>query len=276
MFPCLAGFSQRQRKVKVQAIRFSRRLSSVQSRSIAQIEEQQSNNMVLNLHANIHQGCHIFHPFSGMKCTAIALIALLTFMHHMPNLSNLTPDNLDQTFIEGTDLYAFIRGQGRGDGNGFLSHRDLPSRLGDWDNRFNDVQYFFDRYYGPVNSDVALNYDAGQLYFQDVILDSLQTSSFMLMTFFDNTIAVFHDDLHNVIYLFDSHQRNALGFPDPHGRAVLLRFETFDEFYAYIFTAYRNNKAELFIEKDYFVIFGLQPELCHVRGFGEEGSQRRG
>ncbi|KAJ8309649.1 hypothetical protein KUTeg_012806 [Tegillarca granosa] len=201
--------------------------------------------MVLSLHANIHQGCHIFQQFSGVQCTAIALVALLTFMHYMPNLSNLTSEDLDQIIIQGTDLYAFIRGQGRGDDNGYLSHRDLPSRLGDWDNRFSDVQYFYDRYYGPVDTNVALNYDAGQLYFQDAVLDSLQTSSYMLMTFSDNTIAVFHDDSHNVIYLFDSHERNAMGFPDPSGNAILLRFDTLDEFYAYIFTAYRNSFFEI-------------------------------
>lgn len=99
--------------------------------------------MVFSLHANIHQGCHIFHPYNGMQCTAFALLALLTFMHHMPKLSTLTPESLDQIIIHGTDLYAFIRTHGRVMRMGFLSHRDLPSRLGEWNNNFNDVEYFF-------------------------------------------------------------------------------------------------------------------------------------
>ena len=190
--------------------------------------------MVSFLHANLHQGCDIFQPHNGMQCTAIALIALLTFMHHLPDLSNFTPNDLDQTLMEGTALYAFIRSQGRGDpATGYLSHRDLPSRLGDWDNRFRDVQYFFDRFYGPVDSQNVLNYEAGQLYFQDAFSDSLHISSFLLMTFSDNAIAVFHNSMHDVVYVFDSHQRNSIGLPDNvHGNAVLLQFESTDEFLA--------------------------------------------
>lgn len=75
-------------------------------------------------------------------------------MHHVSNISNLTRDNLDQIIIEGTDWYAFIQGQGRGDGNRSLLKGICLQDKGTG----TIVLYFFDRYYGPVNSDVALNY----------------------------------------------------------------------------------------------------------------------
>jgi hypothetical protein len=53
---------------------------------------------------HFHQGCLIFHPYNGMQCTAVALIALLTFMKCANNTSFESRD-LDEIIVEGTSLY---------------------------------------------------------------------------------------------------------------------------------------------------------------------------
>lgn len=75
--------------------------------------EGNASKMVRSVLANYHQGCQIFAPFNGVQCTAIALIALLTFMNcfNSPQLdftSDFTSTQLDQMLHDGTRLYASI------------------------------------------------------------------------------------------------------------------------------------------------------------------------
>lgn len=93
--------------------------------------------MVRSVFANVHQGCAIFQPYNGVQCTAVALIALVTFMQYMPYISNMSSNVLDQIVFDGTDLYRHILARGVGDIHGYLSHRELPSNLRDW-----NVNYF--------------------------------------------------------------------------------------------------------------------------------------
>ena len=43
--------------------------------------------MVRSILGHFHQGFHIFQPYNGIQCTAIALIAVLTFMKCANNTS---------------------------------------------------------------------------------------------------------------------------------------------------------------------------------------------
>jgi hypothetical protein len=63
--------------------------------------------MVRSILGHFHQGCLIFHPYNGMQCTAVALIALLTFMKCANNTSFESRD-LDEIIVEGTSLYRVI------------------------------------------------------------------------------------------------------------------------------------------------------------------------
>ena len=57
---------------------------------------------------DFHQGFAFFQPLNGFQCTAVALLALFMFMQHMPNLSNITSNDINQVIIDGTDLYRYI------------------------------------------------------------------------------------------------------------------------------------------------------------------------
>lgn len=71
--------------------------------------------MVRSVFANVHQGCAIFQPYNGVQCTAVALIALVTFMQYMPYISNMSSNVLDQVVFDGTDLYRHILARGVGE-----------------------------------------------------------------------------------------------------------------------------------------------------------------
>ena len=75
--------------------------------------------MVRHLFDDVHQGCAFFQPFNGVQCIAVALLAFFIFMQHMPNLSNITSNDINQVIIDGTDLYRYIT-QTSGQ-NGYLS-----------------------------------------------------------------------------------------------------------------------------------------------------------
>lgn len=77
--------------------------------------------MVSTIFANFHQGCQQLQPFNGIQCTAVALIALLMFVRYSPNVVNITSSDLNDTIVQGTDLYRYFHS--RGDVNGYLSQR---------------------------------------------------------------------------------------------------------------------------------------------------------
>ena len=92
------------------------------------------------------------------------------FMQHMPNLSNITSNDINQVIIDGTDLYRYIThtsGQ-----NGYLSHRDLPTNLQEWNEQITgNIEYHFDRFYGPVSG--VVNSDARQSSFVDAFSNAI-------------------------------------------------------------------------------------------------------
>jgi hypothetical protein len=58
--------------------------------------------------------------------------------------------DVNQVIVNGTDLYRYIRQQGGQ--SGCLSHHDLPTNLHEWNEQLSgDIEYHFDRFYGPVN-----------------------------------------------------------------------------------------------------------------------------
>lgn len=201
--------------------------------------------MVRSVFANVHQGCAIFQPYNGVQCTAVALIALVTFMQYMPYISNMSSNVLDQIVFDGTDLYRHILARGVGDIHGYLSHRELPSNLRDWNVNYGEVHYFYDLFYGPVNSQGLIDRNTGSMTFHEAFLEGINLSSYFLITLQDSTVAVYYDHMSGMVNLFDSHQRNSIGLPDPNGRAILLTFSSVDEFLQYITTIYSPCQYEM-------------------------------
>lgn len=197
--------------------------------------------MVSTIFANFHQGCQQFQPFNGIQCTAVALIALLMFMRYSPNVDNITSSDLNDTIVQGTDLYRYIHS--RGDVNGYLSHRDLPSDLSSWNGSLGEITYYYDIYFGTV-SHVAQD-DFGQTTFDSAFHEGIQLSSYHLVTFQDVTVAVYYSSVTGSVYLFDSHQRNCYGLPDENGSGILLSFSDVNEFLTYINTVYYDKEFEL-------------------------------
>lgn len=176
---------------------------------------------------------NIFQPFNGVHCTAIALIALLSFMQFFPHF----PDRISREFIDGiifdgNDLYREIVSQPGGP-MGYLSHRDLPTRVELFDG---NIEFTYDMFYGTVNG--ALNNDAGEISFENAIYESAQISPFLLTTFGTSTVSLIVDMVSNNICMFDSHQRNVQGFQDPTGNAVFLRFDSLNELFQYVNSVY--------------------------------------
>ena len=163
-------------------------------------------------------------------------------MQYMPNLSNITSNDINQVIIDGTDLYRYIThtsGQ-----NGYLSHRDLPTNLQEWNEQITgNIEYHFDRFYGPVSG--VVNSDAGQSSFVDAFLNAISISSYHIVTFGESTVAVYYDNESGMVYIFDSHQRNANGCPDPNGNSVILNFDSIEEFIHYVYSIYMDSLYEI-------------------------------
>jgi hypothetical protein len=64
--------------------------------------------MVRSILGHFHQGCLIFQPYNGMQCTAVALIALLTFMKCANNTSFESRD-LDEIIRYRRALFVFMQ-----------------------------------------------------------------------------------------------------------------------------------------------------------------------
>lgn len=183
--------------------------------------------MVRTLFASTNQGCTIFQPYNGVQCTAIALVALLMFMRHSPNVFEKSQSELNCSILHSTDLYRHIISNSHV--NGYLAHRDLPTDLSDWNGLNGHITYFY--------AGVA-QHEFDQLNFNTAFQEAVQVSSYHLITFGDSSVAVYYHYDTGSVYLFDSHQRNEYGLPDPFGMAVSLSFSSIDEFLTYIYTAY--------------------------------------
>lgn len=121
----------------------------------------------------------------------------------------------------------------------------MPNNLQNWNRDYGEVEYFYDRYYGPVSSQHAVDRNSGQMHFRDAILQALDISSFHLVTFRDSTVAIYYDNFNDVVHLFDSHQRDQYGVSSPNGNAVLLTFESLEEFIRYTISVYGGYQFEI-------------------------------
>jgi hypothetical protein len=141
--------------------------------------------MVRSILGHFHQGCLIFHPYNGMQCTAVALIALLTFMKCANNTSFESRD-LDEIIVEGTSLYrVIVETTGR---SGYLSHNQLPTSVTFRQERC-QVSYVLDHFYGTINVYKWRNKfgsTADMFLFSQAIL----LSNFQLLTVNDLTVAI--------------------------------------------------------------------------------------
>lgn len=154
----------------------------------------------------------------------------------MPYISNMSSNVLDQIVFDGTDLCRHILARGVGDIYGYLSHRELLSNLRDWNGNYGEVHYFIHMFYGPVNSQGLIDRNTGSMTFHEAFWEDINLSSYFLITLQDSTVAVYYDSMSGIVNLFDSHQRNGIGLPDPNRRAILLTFTSVDEFLQYITT----------------------------------------
>ena len=128
--------------------------------------------------------------------------------------------------------------------NGYLSHRDLPTNLQEWNEQITgNIEYYFHRFYGPVIG--VVNSDAGQSSFVDAFLNAISISSYHIVTFGESTVAVYYDNESGMVYIFDSHQRNANGCPDPNGNSVILNFDSIEEFIHYVYSIYMDSLYEI-------------------------------
>lgn len=198
--------------------------------------------MVSGILANNHQGCAVFAPFNGVQCTAIALVALLSFMSKSPSnrldlpgltLGDFLPERLDRLLFDGTNLYAEISQQF--DSLQFLGHNQLPTTV-QYENYEFTLEYFIDFYYGTVGRDNDGN--LGQTEFFDALSQAVLISPNLLLTVNDLTVALHVDVVNHEYMIFDSHQRNENGVIDENGAAVMLIFESFDELFSYIYDTY--------------------------------------
>jgi hypothetical protein len=154
--------------------------------------------MVRSILGHFHQGCHIFQPYNGMQCTAVALIALLTFMKCANNTSFESRD-LDEILVEGTSLYRVIAETTGRSGN--LSHNQLPTSVTFRQERC-QVSYVLDHFYGTINGEI--NLEAQQTCFYESFSQAILLSNFQLLTVNDLTVAIYIDTTRNLFYLFDS------------------------------------------------------------------------
>ena len=140
------------------------------------------------------------------KCTAVALIALLTFMKCANNTSFESRD-LDEILVEGTSLYRVIaETTGR---SGYLSHNQLTTSVTFRQERC-QVSYVLDHFYGTINGEI--NLEAQQTCFYEAFSQDILLSNFLLLTVNDPTVAIYIDTTHNLFYLFDLHERDFNGF----------------------------------------------------------------
>lgn len=160
--------------------------------------------MVRGLLGNMHQGCHIFSPFSGMQCTAMALIALLTFFSrgHL-NRPEFSPQEVDSILFQGNRFYGELSenlGMIR-----YLSHVDLPSTV-TFNNRNFRLQFLHDVYYGVIDRNV--NTLVGQTSFFEAIEQSSRLTPYHLLTIDQLTVALYLSPMSSSFYVFDSHERD--------------------------------------------------------------------
>ena len=160
--------------------------------------------------ANTHQGSPQFAPYNEVQCTAVAYIALLTFMQCVP-ASRWGPREIDSILWEGTFLYKSIFPQVSSPANPlpYLSHVDLPLSISGFPLHVTlDQQGFV--------GVISFPQDYSHLGFQ-TLHNALQMEfAFtppMLFTAGVFTIAIFHCQLTDTYYVFDSHACDVNGFP---------------------------------------------------------------
>lgn len=64
----------------------SRNIIGIDISSTTPFSEKKSAKIVKSVFSSTHQGCTQFQPYNGVYCTTIALVALLIFVKHSPNV----------------------------------------------------------------------------------------------------------------------------------------------------------------------------------------------
>ena len=170
--------------------------------------------MVRTVRGNLHQGCSVFQPYNGVQCTAISLIALLTFF----NCSN----------------YNVV---------GYLGHYHLPNIISNQNYYDTDIKYILDMYYGVINGFVSSTH--GETGFYESLSQAVLLSNFHLLTLNGLTISLYCDLNSGFFYMFDSHERGRSGLYSENGASVLVEFDSFDEMASFIFDNYGQYQYDL-------------------------------
>ena len=174
---------------------------------------------------NFHQGCDLFRN-AGAQCTAIAYFAIVVIFlnSHFQggSLDNYTPQVINETIIQGNQMYENIIQENNYPDSYYLAHNDLPSTISV--SPFGNIEstVYPDMLYGIVGQN-SYEHGSGALDIEQALLTGFQISDYLLCTVNQVTIAAFC--LNNRYFIFDSHGRNRFGQFDNSGTAVLLQLE---------------------------------------------------
>lgn len=202
--------------------------------------------MVRHKRGSLHQGNVQFCPFNGVQCTAIAFLALVVFQNmsfHSPHtwVQDITSIDIDNLVIQGSSLYGYIS-RTRGI-EGYLAHTDIPSSINDWIQGYPHYEIQTDNYFGTVSG--YNNRDFGE---NDLRLSFTQASlisPYLLFTSGGTTICIVCDNTNEQYLIFDSHARNANGYPDANGNSILLIFDQMEEVLEYLTNMYNGHRYEI-------------------------------
>ena len=204
--------------------------------------------MVSVLQGHFHQG-NIMSDGAGFQCTAIAFVALLMASLRNPNVHPWSASNIDEVVSEGHQLYEHILVTQNTQG---LETSQLPRYLGHWEipyevlfggREFRTTSYY-DIFFGLVQTQQVNSTsvsDNGAVEVEQALQMAAQISDFMLVTFNQRTIAIFHlHDTENCEqwHIFDSHSLDSNGFTASEGFATLLSFMSSEELLNYIHLNY--------------------------------------
>ena len=180
---------------------------------------------------SFNQADQRFGETAGTQCTCNALFA--AFWSHIRRVSIWKTADLDKILIEGDALYKNLNTRN------ILNVDEMP--------RFIELNNFIIGVNYQDLKDCEANLRNDDPFLRSQFLD--RNSFHVLMIISGVTISIFKCESNNVIYLFDSHSRNARGLLIPDGTSCLLSFWSVRELEKYIQVFYlelRGKESEFF------------------------------
>ncbi|MEW8546654.1 MAG: DUF6570 domain-containing protein [Candidatus Thiodiazotropha sp.] len=180
---------------------------------------------------------------AGFQCTAVAFIGLLMAFLRMPDLHPWAPYHIDDIVLYGHQLYEnilvtrYTQGLETSEAPRYLGHWEIPSQIIFGGGEFRTACYF-DIFYGTVQQHQEMNNTLasanGAVSFENALQMAVQISNFMMATFNERTIAIFHSETSRQWFIFDSHSLDRHGLITSEGYASLLSFQSLEEVVSFI------------------------------------------